>query len=291
MILYLFKLIKAINHYTMVVDVFNNHYFYFYSIILDFEIVVNKISKFIANEVKRSNSKGVVLGLSGGIDSTVAVYLATRGIDTKDILGLIMPDSTVTSQMDIDDAVYISKKLDINYILLDITDIKQTYNKVLPDNQLSKANLIARIRMNIIYYYANLNNLIVIGTSDKSELKIGYFTKYGDGSADILPLGDLYKSEVRELGKYLKIPISILYKKSSPSLLPGQTAEGEIGMEYTKIDNILRFLNENILLSKQLPESIPKGIGFDKEDLRSVLHLISKTEHKRNMPKICLLKN
>lgn len=291
MILYLFKLIKAINHYTMVVDVFNNHYFYFYSIILDFEIVVNKISKFIANEVKRSNSKGVVLGLSGGIDSTVAVYLATRGIDTKDILGLIMPDSTVTSQMDIDDAVYISKKLNINYILLDITDIKQTYNKVLPDNQLSKANLIARIRMNIIYYYANLNNLIVIGTSDKSELKIGYFTKYGDGSADILPLGDLYKSEVRELGKYLKIPISILYKKSSPSLLPGQTAEGEIGMEYTKIDNILRFLNENILLSKQLPESIPKGIGFDKEDLRSVLHLISKTEHKRNMPKICLLKN
>lgn len=291
MILYLFKLIKAINHYTMVVDVFNNHYFYFYSIILDFEIVVNKISKFIANEVKRSNSKGIVLGLSGGIDSTVAVYLATRGIDTKDILGLIMPDSTVTSQMDIDDAVYISKKLNINYILLDITDIKQTYNKVLPDNQLSKANLIARIRMNIIYYYANLNNLIVIGTSDKSELKIGYFTKYGDGSADILPLGDLYKSEVRELGKYLKIPISILYKKSSPSLLPGQTAEGEIGMEYTKIDNILRFLNENILLSKQLPESIPKGIGFDKEDLRSVLHLISKTEHKRNMPKICLLKN
>lgn len=291
MILYLFKLIKAINHYTMVVDVFNNHYFYFYSIILDFEIVVNKISKFIANEVKRSNSKGVVLGLSGGIDSTVAVYLATRGIDTKDILGLIMPDSTVTSQMDIDDAVYISKKLNINYILLDITDIKQTYNKVLPDNQLSKANLIARIRMNIIYYYANLNNLIVIGTSDKSELKIGYFTKYGDGSADILPLGDLYKSEVRELGKYLKIPISILYKKSSPSLLPGQTAEGEIGMEYTKIDNILRFLNENILLSKQLPESIPKGIGFDMEDLRSVLHLISKTEHKRNMPKICLLKN
>jgi len=275
----------------MFVDVFNNHYFYFYSSILDFEIVVNKISKFIANEVKRSNSKGVVLGLSGGIDSTVAVYLATRGIDTKDIFGLIMPDSTVTSQMDIDDAVYISKKLNINYILLDITDIKQNYNKVLPDNQLSNANLIARIRMNIIYYYANLNNLIVIGTSDKSELKIGYFTKYGDGSADILPLGDLYKSEVRELGKYLKIPISILHKKSSPSLLPGQTAEGEIGMEYTKIDNILRFLDENILLSKQLPDLIPKGIGFDKKDLRSVLHLISKSEHKRNMPKICLLKN
>jgi len=274
----------------VVVDVFNNHYFYFYSIILDFEIVVNKISKFIENEVKGSNSKGVVLGLSGGIDSTVAVYLATKGIDTKDILGLIMPDSTVTSQIDIDDAVYISKKLNINYILLDITYIKQAYNKVLPENQLSNANLIARIRMNIIYYYANLNNLLVIGTSDKSELKIGYFTKYGDGSADILPLGDLYKSEVRELGKYLKIPISILYKKSSPSLLPGQTAEDEIGMEYTKIDNILRFIDENILLSKQLPDPIPKGIGFDKEDIRSVLHLISKSEHKRNMPKICSLK-
>lgn len=274
----------------MVVDVFNNHYFYFYSIILDFEIVVNKISKFIENEVKGSNSKGVVLGLSGGIDSTVAVYLATKGIDTKDIIGLIMPDSTVTSQIDIDDAVYISKKLNINYILLDITYIKQAYNKVLPENQLSNANLIARIRMNIIYYYANLNNLLVIGTSDKSELKIGYFTKYGDGSADILPLGDLYKSEVRELGKYLKIPISILYKKSSPSLLPGQTAEDEIGMEYTKIDNILRFIDEYILLSKQLPDPIPKGIGFDKEDIRSVLHLISKSEHKRNMPKICSLK-
>ncbi|MDX1372372.1 MAG: NAD+ synthase [Nitrososphaeraceae archaeon] len=284
-------MIKPINHYSVFADVFNNHYFYVYSIILDFEIVVNKISKFIENEVRGSDSKGVVLGLSGGIDSTVALYLATRGIDTKDILGLIMPDSTVTSQIDIDDAVYISKKLNINYILLDITDIKKAYNKILPENQLSNANLIARIRMNIIYYYANLNNLLVIGTSDKSELKIGYFTKYGDGSADILPLGDLYKSEVRELGKYLNIPISILYKKSSPSLLPDQTAEDEIGMEYIKIDNILRFLDENILLSKQLPDPIPKGFGFDKEDLRSVLHLISTSNHKRSMPKICSLTN
>jgi NAD+ synthase len=145
--------------------------------------------------------------------------------------------------------------------------------------------------MNIIYYYANLQNLLVIGTSDKSELQIGYFTKFGDGAADILPLGDLYKTEVRKLADYLNIPSSILNKKSSPSLWQDQTAEDDIGMEYSKIDNILQFLeNENIAQTKNFNNLLPE-LEFNNEDLISLRKLISKSEHKRNLPKICFLKN
>lgn len=256
------------------------------------DITLQRISKFIENEVKRSNTTGVVLGLSGGIDSTVALYLATRSIDTNNILGLVMPDSTVTSPVDVEDAKSISSILNIRHLILDINGIKQIYKKLLPENTLSTANLVARIRMNIIYYYANLHNLLVIGTSDKSELKIGYFTKFGDGSADILPLGDLYKSEVRKLANYLNVPHSIIQKKSSPALWQGQTAENEIGMEYSKIDNILKFLeNENITQETQFNYTIPTENGFNTEDLTFVLNLISKSEHKRNMPKICFLKD
>jgi NAD+ synthase len=258
---------------------------------LDLELIVSRISKFIENEVKKSHTNGLVLGLSGGIDSSVAVYLASRSIDTNQILGLIMPDSTVTSQIDVEDAISISNILKIRYLILDINDIKQTYNKILPSNQLSIGNLIARIRMNIIYYYANLQNLLVIGTSDKSELQIGYFTKFGDGAADILPLGDLYKTEVRKLADYLNIPSSILNKKSSPSLWQDQTAEDDIGMEYSKIDNILQFLeNENIAQTKNFNNLLPE-LEFNNEDLISLRKLISKSEHKRNLPKICFLKN
>jgi len=260
---------------------------------LDFEEIVIRISQFIKEEVKSSNTKGVVLGLSGGIDSSVAVYLATKAIDTKDIIGLIIPDTDVTSQKDIEDALSISRILNIRYRLIDINDLKQNYTKLLPENQLSIGNLTARIRMNIIYYYANLNNLLVIGPSDKSELRIGYFTKFGDGAADIFPLGDLYKTEVRELGKYLNIPSSILNKKSSPSLWKGQSAEEEIGMKYSKIDKILKFLEiENMMdiLRNKYNHDLPPGIGFDIKDLLFIQNLISKTHHKRNLPKICFLK-
>lgn len=248
--------------------------------------ITNCIIDFIRNEVTTANSQGVVLGLSGGIDSSVALYLATKALGNNRVLGLILPDKKVSQQNDIDDAIELSQKVGINYHIIDITEIKQKYMDRLPIEKISIGNLTARIRMNFIYYYANIEHKLVLGTSDKSELMIGYFTKFGDGAADILPLADIYKTEVRKLAKYLNLPKKILLKKSSPSLWKDQTAEDEIGMEYEKIDTILKNLAENI--SENTNKYLLKK-GIDKNDILFVKHLLLKNKHKITLPKICII--
>ncbi|HJU60203.1 MAG TPA: NAD+ synthase [Nitrososphaeraceae archaeon] len=249
--------------------------------------IENCITDFIRNEVTTSNSQGVVLGLSGGIDSSVALYLATKALGNNKVSGLILPDKKVSRQSDIDDAIELSQKVAINYHVIDITEIKQKYMDILPLEKISIGNLTARIRMNFIYYYANIEHKLVLGTSDKSELMIGYFTKFGDGAADILPLADIYKTEVRELAKYLNLPKKILLKKSSPSLWKDQTAEDEIGMEYEKIDTILKNLAENISDNTNNKYLLKKGI--DKNDILFIKHLLSKNKHKITLPKTCMI--
>lgn len=248
--------------------------------------ITNCIIDFIRNEVTTANSQGVVLGLSGGIDSSVALYLATKALGNNRVLGLILPDKKVSQQNDIDDAIELSQKVGINYHIIDITEIKQKYIDRLPKEKISIGNLTARIRMNFIYYYANIEHKLVLGTSDKSELMIGYFTKFGDGAADILPLADIYKTELRKLAKYLNLPKKILLKKSSPSLWKDQTAEDEIGMNYEKIDTILKNLAENI--SENTNKYLLKK-GIDKNDILFVKHLLSKNKHKITLPKICII--
>ncbi|HJT83781.1 MAG TPA: NAD+ synthase [Nitrososphaeraceae archaeon] len=246
--------------------------------------IVERIIEFIRNEVRRADSNGVVLGLSGGIDSSVALYLATKSLGNNKVLGLILPDKTVSQQTDMDDAIEIAQKLGIQYYIIDITEFKKKYIEVLPIERKSLGNLIARIRMNFIYYYSNIENKLVLGTSDKSELMIGYFTKFGDGAADILPLADLYKTQVRELAKYLNVPEKILLKKSSPSLWKDQTAEVEIGMNYEKIDLILKYFDTNIV------ENIHRdllGKEIHKNEFLMIKNLVSKNKHKTTLPKIC----
>jgi NAD+ synthase len=131
--------------------------------------------------------------------------------------------------------------------------------------------------MGILYYYAGIMHLLVVGTSDRSELELGYFTKYGDGAADIIPLGGLYKTEVIEIGKYMHVPHRILEKKSSPNLWKGQTAEAEIGLTYEEIDVILRHLKRN---TSQLKK-------FSAEKVQKVIKLVEQNRHKRSLPPIC----
>lgn len=252
--------------------------------ILSISDIANIIIEFIRLEVSRAQSNGVVVGLSGGVDSSVAVSLATQALGKTSVMGLILPDRKVTDQKDIDDAVELSKLLDIKYQIIDITDIKQKYTDLLPLEKISLGNLTARIRMTLLYYYANLFNKLVLGTSDKSEMMIGYFTKFGDGASDLLPLADLYKTQVRKLGMYLNVPKTILLKKSTPSLWVNQTAENEIGMEYEKIDNILKDLDDNnsAIRDKNLVRK-----GYNTNDLAFITNLLSKNIHKRRTPKIC----
>jgi NAD+ synthase len=236
------------------------------------------ITDFIAREVKERNSEGVVIGLSGGVDSSVAVTLAVKAIGPSRVLGLVLPDSkTIPHPRERKDAIGLAKDLKISYKVIEIGPAKRDLMRQLPSNKLAQGNLAVRLRMGILYYYAGIMHLLVVGTSDRSELELGYFTKYGDGAADIIPLGGLYKTEVIEIGKYMHVPHRILEKKSSPNLWKGQTAEAEIGLTYEEIDVILRHLKRN---TSQLKK-------FSAEKVQKVIKLVEQNRHKRSLPPIC----
>jgi NAD+ synthase len=201
--------------------------------------IIRSITKFIKSEIKARESEGVIVGMSGGVDSSVAAILAVKALGAEKVFGLILPDSSVTPKNDTEDAGEFAKKLGIEYKVIELGKTKNQFLRPLPKSKMAKANFLVRLRMSILYYYAALMNRLVVGTGDKSELRLGYFTKYGDAAVDLMPIGDLYKTEVRELAEFLQIPLKISRKKSSARLWKGQTTEGEIGLAYEKIDSIL----------------------------------------------------
>lgn len=244
---------------------------------MKFHCVSKIITDFISKEVKQRRSEGIVVGLSGGLDSSVASTLAVQALGPGHVFGLILPDSNISLKQDIYDAKKLAKNLKIKYKVIEIGKIKNQFLKQLPKNKLAQGNFSSRLRMCIIYYYAGIMHRLVLGTSDKSELKLGYYTKHGDGAADIFPLADLYKTEVREIARYLQIPLTILKKKSSPRLWKGQTAEGEIGLHYDKIDEILWRLDTNTLNKSK----------FNSRNIRRIIELVENNKHKQEMSPIC----
>jgi len=244
-----------------------------------------KIEDFISNYVSDSNSKGVVIGLSGGLDSSVVLKLCINALGPTKVLGLIMPSDT-TPKEDVNHAIELVTALRLKqHNLLDILPILEKYEELLPKNKMARGNLMARIRMNLLYYYAIINSYLVAGTSDRSELKIGFYTKFGDGAADILPIADLYKTQVRALARHLHIPSEIIEKKSSPRLWSNHLAEDEIGMNYETIDSILYCLLEK----KMLPSAIAKETGSSMTNIHKVMEMMHSSSHKRDMPKIAYI--
>ena len=256
----------------------------------DFNLINNCISTFIKSHVEIGNFNGVVLGLSGGIDSSVVAYCAVQALGNKSVLGLLLPDKEITPQKDIDDALKICNILNLNYKITYINDIKEKFLEVIErkDNKLAKGNLVSRIRMCILYYYANLLNSLVLGTSNKTEITIGYFTKFGDGGNDLSPIGDLYKTQVKEFAKFLNIPEDIINKKSSARLWENQQTEDEIGLSFKDLDSILMFINNNDnhktinLVYKNFPL-------ISKEKISHILSLKKKNAHKIKFANICNL--
>ncbi|WFO75485.1 NAD+ synthase [Desulfurococcaceae archaeon MEX13E-LK6-19] len=261
--------------------------------LLNFDIntVENTIKEFIREIIENSGAKGVVIGLSGGVDSSTAAALAVKALGNNRVHGLIMPDPRTTPEADVKDAIDLAKKLGINYTIIDISKIYDSFAENIPffnaDHNIACGNLRARIRMILLYYYANLNNYLVLGSGDRSEILIGYFTKYGDGATDLMPLGCLYKTQVRHLAKYLGIPEKIYNKPSSPRLWPGHMAEEELGMKYTEIDLVLYSLFDLGLK----PEEIPEATGISIEKVQKIIELHRKSRHKRGTPPIPSLPN
>jgi len=399
---------------------------------IDLNEAKKKIVEFIRMQVDNAKADGAVIGISGGIDSAVTSYLTVQALGNRRVLGLIMPDSRITPEDDIKDAIEVAKELGIRYEMIDIAKIHSCYMKFLERNKIAEGNLRARIRMSLLYYFANLNNYLVIGTGDRSELLLGYFcfdektraltidgpkyfhqlraddkvfsldfstgmireaslgnvylfdyydklhvfksenysfavtpnhrmimkdkygllrfiraneakdilslvpyiddenktlneakyrilrlswvdryhgkvwcpsvaryenliiehdgklaisgnTKYGDGGVDILPIADLYKSEVRALAEILGVSRRIIQKQSSPRLWKAHKAEDELGLAYSKIDRILELYFDN---GKSIEEASAAAM-VEVEKARQVVERYDKNEHKRKMPAIC----
>ncbi|HEX6067571.1 MAG TPA: NAD+ synthase [Nitrososphaera sp.] len=239
-----------------------------------------RIERFVANYLATSGAKGLVVGLSGGLDSAVALQLCVRAVGARKVLGLIIPAES-TPASDIRDAKSHADQLSVRHKTVDINPLVKSYGKLLPRaTSKIKGNLVARIRMGVLYYHAALDGYLVVGTSDKSELLAGYYTKYGDGASDLMPLANLYKTQVREMAEYLGVPEKIRQKKSSPRLWPGQLAEKELGMDYETIDPILHCLVDK----KMKPQQAAKSLAVPLKDVRKVQAMVRKSAHKRALP-------
>ncbi len=245
----------------------------------DYSQIQKNIESFLREQLSRTNSKGFVFGLSGGIDSAIIAHICANSFK-ENSLALIMPDSKVSPKEETADALHLVDNLHLNYKLIDINLIHSQFANTLEPDQRSLGNLRARIRSNLLYYYANLSNYLVVGSSDKSEYLIGYFTKFGDGSADILPIASLYKTQVREMAKHLGVKESIISKKSSPHLWQGHLAEDEIGITYEEIDSILYCMIDKAMT----PESIAGITQISAEKIQKIYQLYKNSEHKRIMP-------
>ena len=252
---------------------------------VDPEKTCKKIIDFIKDYVHGANAKGVVLGISGGIDSALTAKLSVDALGSDSVLGLLMPESS-SNPNDTNDAKELAELLGIEYEIINITPMIDGFNNMCkhfaPQNNIVAGNLRPRIRMQILYYHANLLNRLVIGTGNKAELLVGYFTKYGDGGVDFEPMGNLYKTQVWQLAKYLKLPKRIIEKVPSAGLWVGQTDEGELGIQYTILDLILY----GILNLKMNENDVANELNLSINEVQRILNMVKRSEHKRKMPPI-----
>jgi NAD+ synthase len=254
---------------------------------LNLPSVERKLVEFIRAE---SGGRGLALGLSGGIDSAVIAALAVRAVGSEHVLALIMPDEAASDPRDMKDAVDYAEKLGIRHEIIDITQIYACLMNSVPGSgdRLAEGNVKARLRMTLLYYFANSEGRIVVGSGDRSELALGYFTKYGDGGTDILPIGGLYKTQVRKMAVHLGVPKRIVMKKSSPSLWAGQWAEDELGLEYKEADLLLHLHLDKGHGRERLIEELGKG-WERKVDM--VLSRLAAYSHKLKMPPVAEIKD
>lgn len=227
--------------------------------------LVTKVVNWIEEQVKNAKARGIVVGLSGGVDSSVAAVLC-KGAVGDNLLGLIMPCHS--NPEDTEDALMLSRKFGIQTERVDLTETIDKLIELYPSGEkIAQANIKPRLRMITLYYFANSLNYIVCGTGNKSEAIMGYFTKYGDGGADFLPLGGLLKTEVWQLAREIGIPERIIKKVPSAGLWEGQTDEAEMNITYKELDNILSKLEEDQEIKGEKVELIKRKMEQSKHKL------------------------
>jgi NAD+ synthase len=231
------------------------------------------IADWIAAQVSAAGQSGAVVGLSGGIDSAVVSGLCARAVGKDNVLGIIMPSHS--SPADVEDAELTAATWGIESTLIDLTAL---YDQVIatlpPGNLMANANIKPRLRMITLYHHANTLGRLVVGTGNRSELMIGYFTKYGDGGVDLLPIGSLYKHQVRDLALEIGVPQRIIERPPSAGLWEGQTDEDEMGLSYADLDSALAAIESGDTSS------------IDSVILERVRTMVTSTSHKRQLAPI-----
>lgn len=249
----------------------------------DLPLVETRVKRFIRDYVQKCGANGVVLGVSGGVDSSTTAAIASLALGGHSVLGIAMPEEETYNATDVQHAKLLAKKFGFNLEIVDISPILKAFFNSLPvydvADKLSRGNLKARTRMACLYYYTNRFNKLVCGSSDKSEAMMGYFTKWGDAAADISPLMDLYKTQVRQLALHIGVPEEIATKPSTPALWPGHLAEEELGIKYETLDLVL-FGLEHFMTT----EDIAKQLNLPVKLVNNLKKRWLATEHKRRLP-------
>ncbi|MFH1470421.1 MAG: NAD+ synthase [Candidatus Micrarchaeota archaeon] len=245
-----------------------------------------RIAGAIRDYVKASGRKGVALGVSGGVDSAVCAILAKKALGSRNVLGLMMPNGNLFPE-EVEDAKEVCRRTGIRNKTINIRPAVEILESIVssvggkkPGN-VEVGNIAARTRMVVLYGAASSKNYLVLGTGNKTELLLGYFTKYGDGGADILPIGDLYKWQVRELARDVGVPEKIVEKPPTAGLWSGQTDEGELGLAYPFADKVLSMFLEGGMNGRD----IIKEVG-SKEKVKKIHKAVTSTSHKRSPPRV-----
>jgi NAD+ synthase len=248
---------------------------------IDVPAVRRVLIEFIQREVIRAGFKRVVIGLSGGLDSSLACHLAVEALGADQVLAICMP-YTSSSPESLEHAQLIINATGIQSLAIPIIELADALIKQTPGiDARRKGNIMARSRMIVLFDQAAANDALVVGTGNKTEILLGYSTIYGDAASAFNPLGDLYKTQVRQLANALNLPEVILQKPPSADLWVGQTDEGELGFTYTEVDQLLYLLVEKHSTVKECERA-----GFKREFIERVIARVRKYRYKRVMPPI-----
>jgi NAD+ synthase len=248
---------------------------------LDGETVRNILTGFIDNEVKKAGFERVVVGLSGGVDSALSAFLAAEALGPQSVWAILMPYRT-SSPESVEHARLVVHSLGVHSLTVDITPMVDAYFAGFPDaDQMRRGNKMARERMTILFDHSARLGGLVLGTSNKTELLLGYGTLYGDMASAINPLGDLYKTQVRQLARHVKVPTVIVEKQPSADLWAGQTDEAELGFTYEEVDKVLY-----LLVDQRYEVTDLAAEGFDEKFVRAIYHKVQTSQYKRRLPVI-----
>ena len=252
---------------------------------LNLKEVHSELVEFLRENFKKAGFSKAVLGLSGGIDSALVAYLLRDALGKENVLAIMMPYKS-SNPDSLNHAKLVVEDLGINSKTIEITEMIDAYFKNEKEaTSLRMGNKMARERMSILFDYSSKENALVVGTSNKTEIYLGYSTQFGDSACALNPVGDLYKTNIWDLSRYLKIPNELIEKKPSADLWEGQTDEQEMGLTYKEADQVMyRLLEENKTVEEVLAE------GFNKDLVDNIVRRMNRSEYKRRMPLIAKIK-